>query len=70
MYPKSTLSHTDAASAVELFEQGFTARSVALLLDFARAPVQMLYERWQLRGPGSLVTRDRESAELNVGSAS
>jgi transposase len=48
MYSKSTLSHSDAVSAVELFEQGFTAKSVALSLDLAAAPVQMLYQRWQL----------------------
>jgi transposase len=66
MYTKSTLSHADAVAAVELFEQGFTARSVALALDFARAPVQMLYERWQLRGSGALVTRDRRQYDFET----
>ena len=42
-----------------MFEQGFTAKSVAISLDLARSPVQMLYQRWQLRGSGALVTRDR-----------
>ena len=59
MYSGSTLSHSDAVSAVEMFEQGFTAKSVAISLDLARSPVQMLYQRWQLRGSGALVTSDR-----------
>ena len=66
MYSKSTLSHCDAVSAVELFEQGFTAKSVALSLDLAGAPVQMLYQRWQLRGPGALVTRDRKQYDFDT----
>ena len=61
MYSKSTLSHSDAIAAVEMFEQGFTAKSVAISLDLARSPVQMLYQRWQFRGgAGALVTRDRK----------
>lgn len=59
MYLRSTLSHSDAVSAVELFEEGFTAKSVALALDLATNPVQMLYQRWQLRGAGALMTRER-----------
>lgn len=66
MYSKSTLSHSDAVSAVELFEAGFTAKSVALTLDFAGAPVQMLYQRWQLRGSGALVTRDRKQYDFDT----
>ena len=66
MYAKSTLSHSDAVAAVEMFEQGFTAKSVALALDFARAPVQMLYQRWQLRGSGALVTRDRRQYDFET----
>lgn len=66
MYSKSTLSHSDAVSAVELFEQGFTAKSVALALDLAGAPVQMLYQRWQLRGSGALVTRDRKQYDVET----
>jgi transposase-like protein len=66
MYSKSTLSHPDAVSAVELFEQGFTAKSVALSLDLARVPVQMLYQRWQLRGSGALVTRDRKQYDFET----
>ena len=42
MYWKSTLSHSDVVSAVEMFEQGFTANSVAISLALARSPVQML----------------------------
>jgi transposase-like protein len=53
-------------SAVQLFEQGFTAKSVALSLDLARAPVQMLYQRWQLRGSGALVTRDRKQYDFET----
>lgn len=53
MYLRSTLSHSDAVSAIELFEQGLTAKSVALTLDLAPNPVQMLYERWQVRGSGA-----------------
>lgn len=60
MYARSTLSHSDAVSAVGLFEQGFTAKSVAISLDLARSPLQMLHQRWQLRGSGALVTRDRK----------
>ena len=66
MYSKSTLSHSDAVSAVEMFEQGFTAKSVAISLDLARSPVQMLYERWQLRGSGALVTRDRRQYDFET----
>lgn len=66
MYSKSTLSPSDAGSAVELFEQGFTAKSVAISLDLAGAPVQMLYQRWQLRGLGALVTRDRRQYEFET----
>ena len=60
MYSGSTVSLSDAVSAVEMFEQGFTAKSVAMSLDLAGSPVQMLYQRWQLRGLGALVTRDRK----------
>lgn len=66
MYSRSTLSHRDAVSAVELFEEGFTAKSVALSLDLAPNPVQMLYQRWQLRGAGALVTRDRRQYEFET----
>lgn len=66
MYSKSTLSHFDAVSAVEMFEQGFTAKSVAISLDLARSPVQMLYQRWQLRGSGALVTRDRRQYDFET----
>ena len=66
MYLASTLSRSDAGSAVELFEQGFTARSVAISLDLAQNPVQMLYQRWQLRGRGALVTRDRRQYDFQT----
>jgi transposase len=66
MYSRSTLSHSDAVSAVELFEQGFTAKSVAISLDLAGSPVQMLYERWQLRGAGALMTRDRRQYDFGT----
>ncbi|NHP18755.1 hypothetical protein G8767_35420, partial [Rhodococcus sp. IC4_135] len=66
MYSKSTLSHTDAVSALELFEQGYTAKSVAISLDLAQNPVQMLYQRWQLRGAGALVTRDRRQYDFET----
>ncbi|RFA11724.1 transposase [Subtercola boreus] len=66
MYSKSTLSHSDAVSAVALFEQGFTAKSVAVSLDLARSPVQMLYQRWQVRGSGALVTRDRKQYDFET----
>ena len=66
MYSGSTLSPADAVSAIELFEQGFTAKSVAASLDLARAPVQMLYQRWQLRGSGALVTRDRRQYDFET----
>lgn len=66
MYLRSTLSRSDAVSAIELFEEGFTAKSVALALDFATNPVQMLYQRWQLRGAGALVTRDRRQYDFET----
>jgi transposase-like protein len=49
-----------------LFEEGFTAKSVALSLDLAPNPVQMLYQRWQLRGADALVTRDRRQYEFQT----
>lgn len=66
MYSKSTLSYPDAVSAIDQFEQGFTAKSVAVALDLAQAPVQMLYQRWQLRGSGALVTRDRKQYDFDT----
>ena len=66
MYSKSTLSHPDAVSAFTLFEEGFTARSVALARDKAGAPVHMLHQRWQLRGSGALVTRDRKQYDFET----
>ena len=36
MYTRSTLTQTEAASVIELFEEGFTAKSVALALDLTR----------------------------------
>ena len=66
MYLKSTSSHSDAVSAVELFEQGFTAKSAAMSLDLAGSPVQMLYQRWQIRGSEALVTRDRRQYDFET----
>jgi len=66
MYSGSTLTHSDTVSAVELFEQGFTAKSVAMSLDLSRNPVQMLYQRWQRRGAGALVTRDRRQYDFET----
>lgn len=66
MYSRSTLSHSDAVSAIELFEQGFTAKSVAMSLDLAGSPVQMLYQRWQLRGDGALMTRERRQYDFGT----
>ncbi len=66
MYSRSTLSSSDAVSAVELFEESFTAKSVALTLDLALNPVQMLYQRWQLRGAGALVTRERRQYDFDT----
>ena len=66
MYSRSTLSSSDAVSAVDLFEEGFTAKSVALTLDLAVNPVQSLYQRWQLRGAGALVTRERRQYDFDT----
>lgn len=66
MYSRTTLSRSDAVSAIELFEQGFTAKSVSTSLDLARHPVQMLYQRWQLRGLGALVTRERRQYDFET----
>lgn len=35
----STLRLSDAVSAIEVFDHGLTAKSVAMQLDLARAPV-------------------------------
>ena len=66
MYSGSTVSLSDAVSAVEMFEQGFTAKSVAMSLDLAGSPVQMLYQQWQLRGSEALVTRDRKQYDFEI----
>lgn len=66
MYSGSTLSHSDAVSAVELFEQGLTAKSASLSLDLAPNPVQMLYQRWQLRKRDALVTRERRQYDFGT----
>ncbi len=66
MYSGSTLSQADAVSAIELFEQGFTAKSASLSLDLAPNPVQMLYQRWQLRGRDALVTRERRQYDFGT----
>ena len=66
MYSGSTLSHADAVSSVELFEQGLTAKSASLSLDLAPNPVQMLYQRWQLRGRDALVTRERRQYDFGT----
>ena len=66
MYVKSAVSGSDAVAAVEMFEQGFTARSAALALDLAGTSVQMLYERWKVRGSGALVTRDRRQYDFEI----
>lgn len=66
MYSGSTLSPYDAVSAVELFEQGVTAKSASLSLDLAPNPVQMLYQRWQLRGRDALVTRERRQYDFGT----
>jgi transposase len=66
MYSGSTLSRAGAVSAVELFEQGFTAKSASLSLDLAPNPVQMLYQRWQLRGRDALVTRERRQYDFGT----
>ena len=66
MYFKGALSRSDAVSAVELFEQGLSANSVARALDLASTSVQMLYQRWQVRGRGALVTRERKQYDLET----
>ena len=66
MYFKGALSHSVAVSAVELFEQGLSANSVARALDLASTSVQTLYQRWQVRGTGALVTRERKQYDLET----
>ena len=66
MYRNGALSHADAAAAIELFEEGFTARSAALALDLSGNPAQMLYQRWQLRGSGALMTRERRQYDFET----
>src|SRR3954452_11661537 len=66
MYSGSTLSHFDAVLVVELFEQGLTAKSASLSLDLAPNPVQMLYQRWQLRGRDALVTSKRRQYDFGT----
>ena len=45
---------------------GIPAKSVAISLDLPRSPVQMLYQRWQLRGAGALMTRDRRQHDFEI----
>lgn len=59
MYTRTTLTRSKAVALVRLFDEGFTAKSVALALDLAQNPIQMLIQRWQLRGAGTVVTRGR-----------
>ena len=66
MYFKGALSHSDAVSVVEMFEQGVSAKSAARALDLAPTSVQMLHERWQVRGTGALVTRERKQYDLET----
>lgn len=66
MYLKSTLSHFGMVSAVELFEKGLSVNSVAIALNLAPNCVQMLYERWRVRGTGALVTRDRKQYAIAI----
>ncbi|MGP5397778.1 helix-turn-helix domain-containing protein [Arthrobacter rhombi] len=49
-----------------MFEEAFTAKWVMVALEFARATVQMLYQRWQLRGPRVLVTRERKQHDFDT----
>ncbi|MFK4363182.1 hypothetical protein ABH939_006719 [Rhodococcus sp. 27YEA6] len=55
MYAKSTLSYSDAVSALEVFEESLTAN-----------PVHMLYQQWQLREAGVLVTRERRHYDFET----
>lgn len=66
MYAGSALGAGEAASAVEMFEQGYTAKGVSLARNLSYGPVQMLYERWQLRGAGALMTRERRQYDFET----
>lgn len=66
MYAGSKLGAGDAVSAVEMFEQGYTAKGVSAARDLPYGPVQMLYERWQLRGAGALMTRERKHYDVDT----
>lgn len=66
MYSKDALTQPEAVSAVELFEQGLSAKSVAGALELAPNSVQMLHQRWQVRGTSALMTRDRKQYDLET----
>ena len=59
MHLGSTLTREDAAAAVEMFEEGYSAKSVARSTGLARNSIQMLHSRWQVRGRSALDTRER-----------
>jgi len=59
MHLGSTLTREDAAAAVEMFEEGYSAKSVARSTGLARNSIQMLHSRWQVRGRSARDTRER-----------
>jgi len=58
------MSDENAVSAIKLFEQVFTAKPVSLSLGVAPSTVHMLHQRWQLRGRGAPVTRERRQYDV------
>jgi transposase len=57
MHVRSSLSEAQRAAAVALFEAGLAKDAVSSRLSVSVSAVGRLYDRWQVRGAGALVTK-------------
>jgi len=57
MHASSSLTVAQRQAAVAWFEKGLAEEATARRLGVARNPVRRLYQRWQVRGAGALVTK-------------
>lgn len=57
MHPRSSLSDDQRRAAVVLFEAGWGPDAAATRLESRRDPIRRLYDRWRVRGSGTLVTK-------------
>lgn len=62
MRASSTLTPSQRQTAVALFEQGRSDRSVATSLGVSRWPIRRLYQRWRIHGPGALVAKQAKKS--------